>query len=74
MSVWTRAELDAGASAAELTISTRRADGTLRPPVPVWVVRAGDEIFIGSRKARCLPRPQPEQGGSTCISNPRTQP
>jgi hypothetical protein len=50
MSTWTRAELDAFASATELTISTRRADGTLRPPVPVRVVRAGDEIFIRSWK------------------------
>jgi hypothetical protein len=50
MSTWTRAELDAVASAAELTISTRGADGTLRPPVPVWVVRAGERIFIRSWK------------------------
>lgn len=50
MSTWTHPELDTIASATELTISTRRMDGTLRPPVPVWVVRAGDEIFIRSWK------------------------
>jgi hypothetical protein len=40
MSSWTFDELDAIAAATELRISTRRPDGTLRPAVPIWVVRA----------------------------------
>jgi hypothetical protein len=48
MSTWTSDELDVLAAATELQISTRRADGTLRPAVPIWVVRAGDGIYIRS--------------------------
>ncbi len=48
MSTWTRNELDALAAATELRISTRRPDGTLRPAVPIWVVRAGDGIYVRS--------------------------
>jgi hypothetical protein len=48
MSTWTSDELDALAAATELRISTRRADGTLRTAVPIWVVRAGDGIYIRS--------------------------
>jgi hypothetical protein len=50
MSTWTSEELDTLAAATELRISTRRADGTLRPAVRIWVVRAGDDIYV------CLPR------------------
>jgi hypothetical protein len=48
MSTWTTDELDALAATTELQISTRRADGTLRPAVPIWVVRAGDGIYVRS--------------------------
>ena len=48
MSTWTSDELDALAAATELRISTRRADGTLRPAVPIWVVRVGDGIYVRS--------------------------
>ena len=48
MSTWTSDELDVLAAATELQISTRRADGTLRPAVPIWVVRAGDGIYVRS--------------------------
>jgi hypothetical protein len=48
MSTWTTDELDTLAAATELRISTRRPDGTLRPHVPIWVVRAGDGIYIRS--------------------------
>ena len=40
MSTWTPEELDTPAAATELRISTWRADGTLRPAVPIWVVRS----------------------------------
>lgn len=48
MSDWTAADLDRIGSATELEISTQRADGSLRPYVPVWVVRVGDELFVRS--------------------------
>lgn len=48
MSTWTPGELDALAAATELRISTRRADGTPRRAVPIWVVRAGDSIYVRS--------------------------
>ena len=48
MSTWTEGELGALGAAPELRISTRRPDGTLRPAVPIWVVRAGDGIYVRS--------------------------
>ena len=48
MSDWTAADLDRIGSATELQITTRRSDGSLRPYVPVWVVRVGDELFVRS--------------------------
>ncbi len=48
MSDWTAADLDRIGSATELEITTRRADGSLRPYVPIWVVRVGDELFVRS--------------------------
>lgn len=50
MSNWTSGELDTLRNATELSISTRRPDGTLRPPVPVWVVCAGHDIYVRSYK------------------------
>lgn len=50
MSTWTEDELRAVGTATELRISTRRHDGTLRPPVPIWVVRVGDGIYVRSYK------------------------
>jgi hypothetical protein len=44
MSDWTAAHLDRIGSADKLEITTRRADGSLRPYVPIWVVRAGGEL------------------------------
>ena len=48
MSTWTPDELTRIGSAEELQVSSTRADGTLRPYVTIWVVRAGDEIYIRS--------------------------
>ena len=48
MSDWTADELTRIGSAEELQVSSTRADGTLRPYVTIWVVRAGDEIYIRS--------------------------
>jgi hypothetical protein len=45
---WTSEELDRIAAAEELEIAARRADGTLRPARTIWVVRAGDELYVRS--------------------------
>ena len=44
MSAWIDDELTRIGEAGELDIATRRADGTLRKPRIVWVVRLGDDI------------------------------
>lgn len=48
--VWQNTDLVRIAEAQELTIQTRRSDGSLRNPLPIWVVRAGDELYIRSYK------------------------
>jgi hypothetical protein len=45
---WTPEELDRIGAADELRIAPRRADGTSRRPLPIWVVRVGDELFVRS--------------------------
>jgi hypothetical protein len=52
MPTWTSQELDRIGAAHEMrTVSVRR-DGSLRDPVIVWVVRAGDEIYTRSVNGR----------------------
>ena len=41
MKQWTDKELDTLGAAGELEISSRRADGTLSPPVTIWAKRRG---------------------------------
>lgn len=48
MTTWTAEELDRVGAADELQIASRRADGSLRPFVTIWVVRVGDELFVRS--------------------------
>jgi hypothetical protein len=48
MSAWTPQELDTINSTDELGLSSRRGDGTLRPPVVIWVVRLGDDVYVRS--------------------------
>jgi hypothetical protein len=45
---WTSEELDRIAKADELELASARADGTLRRPVTIWVVRHGDDLFVRS--------------------------
>ena len=52
MTAWTHDELRKIGRAEELQVSTLRRDGTLRPPVTIWVVRVGDEIYIRSAYGR----------------------
>jgi hypothetical protein len=43
---WSPNELERIARAEELHIAAKRADGTLRREVPVWVVRAGGQVYV----------------------------
>ncbi|CAN5624557.1 DUF2255 family protein [soil metagenome] len=52
MSTFTPAELDAVGAAEELQIASVRDDGTLRPFVTIWAVRAGDDIYVRSAHGR----------------------
>lgn len=45
---WSSGELDRIGRAQELQLASRRKDGTLRPYVTMWVVRAGDEVYVRS--------------------------
>jgi len=45
---WTEGELSRIGAAEELQISSRRADGSLRPYVTIWVVRVGGDIYVRS--------------------------
>ncbi|WP_371666895.1 DUF2255 family protein [Streptomyces sp. NBC_00289] len=48
MTTWTSDELNRIAGADELEIAPLRRDGTLRGPVPIWVVRDGDDVYVRS--------------------------
>lgn len=48
MAVWTHDELTRIGEAEELQLASLRPDGTLRPFVTMWVVRADDELYVRS--------------------------
>ena len=52
MAAWTRDELNKIGNAEELQITSLRRDGTLRNPLPIWVVRVGDDLYVRSMKGR----------------------
>ncbi len=52
MSTWMSDELDRIGEAEELKIASVRRDGTLRGPVTIWVVRAGDDLYVRSVNGR----------------------
>ena len=52
MAAWTNDELDTIGDAEELTLASARRDGTLRNPVTMWVVRAGDDLYVRSVNGR----------------------
>jgi hypothetical protein len=49
---WTAEELRRIGQAHELTIEPARPDGGFRAAVPIWVVRAGDLLFVRSWHGR----------------------
>jgi hypothetical protein len=48
VTTWTSEELEQIGRADELRIASLRPDGSLRPFVTIWVIRAGNELFIRS--------------------------
>ena len=46
MSSWSDDELRRVGDAQELEIAAVRRDGTLRDAVPIWVVRAGEDLYV----------------------------
>jgi hypothetical protein len=48
MSPWTSEELGRIGAAEELQLASLRRDGTMRPYVTMWVVRAGDDLYVRS--------------------------
>ena len=50
MTTWTSAELDKIGTAEELQIESQRADGTLRNPVTIWVVRVDNDLYVRAVK------------------------
>jgi hypothetical protein len=52
MKIWSNEELNKIGTAEELQMASLRADGTLRSPVTMWVVRVGDDLYIRSVNGR----------------------
>ncbi|MFJ9712543.1 DUF2255 family protein [Streptomyces sp. NPDC101234] len=48
MTTWTNDELTRIERADELRISPLRSNGTPREPLPIWVVRDGDDLYVRS--------------------------
>jgi hypothetical protein len=48
MTAWTSDELARIGSTEELQLASVRPDGSLRPNVTTWVVRAGDDLYVRS--------------------------
>jgi len=52
MTGWTDDESTKIGEAEELEIATARRDGTMRPPVTIWVVPHGDDLYVRSVNGR----------------------
>ncbi len=46
MAAWTAAELNAIGESDEMEVASSRSDGTLREAVTIWVVRAGEGLYV----------------------------
>ena len=56
MATWTNEELDRIGNAGELQLTSLRDDRGLRPYVTMWVVRAGDDVYVRSAGSPDRPR------------------
>lgn len=48
MTTWTDEELSRVGDAKELQLASERPNGTMRPFVTMWVVRAGEDLYVRS--------------------------
>jgi hypothetical protein len=48
VTTWTEDELERIGGATELRLASRRGDGTLQQPTTMWVVRAGNDLYVRS--------------------------
>ena len=48
MTNWTDDHLQRIGDATEVQFASRRANGTLRPYVTMWIARAGDDLYVRS--------------------------
>ena len=48
MTTWPPGELASIGGSEELELTSRRADGSFRPYVTMWVVRAGGDLYVRS--------------------------
>jgi hypothetical protein len=48
MTTWPPSELKSIGGSEELQLASRRADGSLRPYVTMWVVQAGGDLYVRS--------------------------
>jgi hypothetical protein len=48
MTAWTDEELQRIGDAQELQLASARRDGSMRPYVTMWVVRAGEDLYVRS--------------------------
>ena len=55
MTIWNDSDLRKIGAAEELDLKSERADGTLRDPVTMWVVRVGDHVYVRSVKGTAGP-------------------
>ncbi|MEU1162534.1 DUF2255 family protein [Streptomyces sp. NPDC005921] len=55
MTHWNDADLAEAGAAEELDLESQRADGTLRAPVTMWVVRSGGHLYVRSVKGTAGP-------------------
>ena len=55
MTIWTEEELSRIGDATELHLASERPDGTMRPYVTMWVVRAGDDLYVRSAYGPDIP-------------------
>jgi len=46
MSAWTEDELHRISAAQEVDIAPVRSNGELRRPTPIWIVRAGSDVYV----------------------------
>jgi hypothetical protein len=52
---WPQNELGQISAVEEIGLASRRPDGSLRPFVTMWVVRAGDDLYVRSAYGRSNP-------------------